>query len=282
MKSFVGEVFNRSADDGVFFLASGLTFSLVLAAIPFLLLLLSLPALLLGEEVDRFRENVLDWLWRIVPVATPEVQGDMRGWVQSVVDAAGRIGLVSAVLFAWFSTRLFGALRTSLSQVFDIEDTRDVIRGKLTDLRLVAASTVLLSVNILLSAFLAAQGRWVLQEVGIELGRFQGLLAVAAVLATIYVMFLLIYKYVPAKRLAWRTAAIAALFAAVSFELLKLGFSWYVGNWADYSNIFFAFATLVILAIGIYYAAVLFLVGGEVAQAWDERRLARRQREILD
>ncbi len=281
MKGFFADVFDRSADDGIFFLASGLTFSILLAAIPFLLLVLSLPTLLLGE-IERFQEEALTWLWRILPVAAPEVQAELRERIRSIVDSAGQIGLVSALLFAWFSTRLFGALRTALSQVFDIEDPRNVITGKITDFRLVLVSTALLSVNVILTAFLGTQGRRVLEQAGVELGRVQSLIALVVVPAAIYVMFLLIYKYVPARRLAWRTAAIAALVAALGFELLKLGFGWYVTNWADYSNIFFAFATLVILIVGIYYAAVLFLMGGEVAQVFEQRRLARRQREILD
>lgn len=278
-RGFLARVYDRSADDNVFFLASGLTFSVLLATIPFLLLLVSVPTLVLGKEMELFREEAVSWLWSIVPVTTPEVRTDMGEQLQTVVDSAGSIGLVGAVLFAWFSTRLFGALRTALGEVFDIEDTRGVVRGKLTDLQLVLASTVLLSLNIGLSTVLGIRGGMWLEELGIAGTFVRGAAAQLVSFAAVYLMFLLIYKFVPARRLRWRTAAAAALVAALGFELLKAGFSWYLANFAGYSAIFFTFTTIVVLVIATYYAAVLFLLGGEVAQAWNIHRLIRRQRE---
>lgn len=281
-RTFLSRVYERSADDNVFFLASGLTFSVVLAAIPFLLLLISLPGLLLGSGIERFQDEVLRWLWRILPVTTGEVQAEIRRQFQAMSEGAGSLGFISAVLFIWFSTRLFGALRTALGEVFDIEDTRGIVKGKITDVRLVLISTLLLSANIAASAFLGIRGtRW-LEELGLEAGIFSTLLGILTPFLTVYVMFLLIYKFLPAKALAWRTAAVAALVAAVSFELLKAGFGWYIANFGSYASIFFAFTTVVILVLSIYYASILFLIGGEVAQAYDLHRIMKRQREIFD
>lgn len=253
----------------------------MLATIPFILLLVSLPTLLLGKELEPFRDEALNWLWRILPVATPDVRTDFQEQLRAVVDSASSIGLISAVLFAWFSTRLFGALRAALSEVFDVEDTRGVVRGKITDLQLVLLSTTLLSLNIAVTVMLGVRGTEWLATLGVEWSFLQALIAGAVSFLTIYLMFLFIYEFVPAKRLPWRTAATAALFAAVAFELLKFGFSWYLANFAGYSAVFFTFTTLIVLVLATYYASVLFLIGGEVAQAWDLHRLIHRQREIF-
>lgn len=282
MRTFLARVYERAADDNVFFLASGLTFSIVLAAIPFLMLLLSLPSLILGSGMERFQDEVIRWLWAIIPLSASQVRGDLQEQIRAIVDSAGSIGFIGAILFAWFSSRLFGALRTALSEVFDIEDTRGVIKGKIADFRLVIISTVLLTANIAATAFLGILGAHWLENVGIHSGLLQGVVAVLTPFVTIYVMFLLIYKFLPARRLKWRTAAAAAVVAAVSFELLKLAFGWYIANFADYTSIFFAFTTMVVLVLSIYYASILFLIGGEVAQAYDLHRIMRRQREIFD
>jgi len=94
-------------------------------------------------------------------------------------------------------------------------------------------------------------------------------------------MFLLMYRYLPPRKIHWSTAVVAATFAAVLFELLKLAFGWYVTNVADYRSTYGNLATLVVLILWIYYSATVFILGGEVGQVFAMRRIRRQQKERL-
>jgi len=259
-----------------------MTFSLVLAAVPFLILLLSVAGLFLAPQFEAPQSEVMIWLWRLVPVENPETREALRDVLADVVERSGSIGLFSGLAFVWFSTRLFGALRTVLEEVFDLREGPGVVKGKLTDVGLVLVSTLLLSLNVALTSYLSGLGQRAARIVEFRPNLLQTVLGIGVAFLTVYLLFLLIFKFVSLGRIRWRTASHAALFAAFSFELLKLGFGWWVSNYADYSAVFFALSTVVVLVIAVYYGSVLFVLGGEIAQVAQLRRTLRRQRERFE
>jgi len=272
------EVYDQAASDNIFFLASGLTFSLLLAAIPFLALVLAAAGVILAPQIDAPYNAVFDWVGSILPVSQ-SVEQEILGQLAQVVELSRSLGLISAVLFIWFSTRLFGALRTVLDSVFDLREGPGILRAKVLDAKLVVIATVLLAANVgITTMFLTASRRWI-EHYSTATGPSLQLLGYGTAYAAIFLMFLLIYKFVPASSLRWRTAAIAALVASVGFELLKAALSWYLSDVADFSWFFFAFATLIILVLSFYYAAIAFVLGGEVAKVYSLRRAMRTQRE---
>lgn len=281
-RRFAVLVVEKAADDNLFFLASGMTFGVLVAAIPFLLLLFTVAGLFLAPQFEAPQSEVLEWVWRLLPVAGGGVQAELQDLLMEVADRAGSIGVLSGLAFVWLSTRLFGALRAVLGEVFDLRDRPNVVKGKLMDVGMVLLSTVLLCLNIVLTSFLRGLGSEGLEAVGLTPGLFDWALGLMAAFVFIYLMFLFIYKFASLNRISWRTASLAALVAAVGFELLKAGFGWWVASYADYSSFFFAFATMVVLVLSVYYGSALFVLGGEVAQVAELRRTLKSQRELFE
>lgn len=282
VRGFLSLVYEKAAEDNIFFLASGMTFSVLVAAIPFLLLALTAAGLFLAPQFEAPESQVLEWFWTLLPVSGAGVRGELESVVQEVADRAGSIGLLGGLAFVWLSTRLFGSLRTVLAEVFDLDDRPSVVRGKVMDVGMVLVSTVLLSLNVGLTSVVRALGSEGIEALGVRPGLLERLLGLGVAFLFIYLMFLLIYKMVSLNRIRWRTAALAALLASAGFELVKVGFGWWVVNFADYTSYFFAFGTLIVLVIAVYYGSVLFVLGGEVAQVAQLRRTLRAQREMFD
>ena len=274
-------MYDQAASDNIFFLASGLTFSLLLAAIPFLVLVLSLAGMLLAPSVDAPRREVLDWLGMLMPV-NEATEAQLREQLRDIVESSRSIGIISAVAFVWFSTRLFGSLRTVLGAVFDLREGPGIIKGKILDVKMVVVASVLLTANIGLTVTMTEIGARAIERVGLPAASSLQVLGYVTAYLVIFLMFLLIYKFVPPSPLKWRIAAVAALFSALCFELLKAALSWYLTEVADFTHTFFAFATLVVLVVSLYYAAVVFVLGGEVAKVYGQRAVMRRQRELFD
>jgi membrane protein len=282
---FAKRVYDKAGQDNIFFLAGGIAFNVLVAAAPFLLLLVAIFGVVLQATIADPQQAAIDYVLSILP-ASQGVIDFTRVQIDAIIAGSTRAGLLGLFLFVWFSTRLIGSLRSVLREVFDLPEDRGIIAGKIFDIKMVIVAGTL---------FLANTGTTVVLEAihtyGIEwLGpRFEGGFRLIRALwgqllafGFIFVMFLLIYRYLPARRTPWRIALVAATFTSVVWELLKAAFAWYVANVASYSSTYGALATLVVLVFWIYYSAVVFILGGEVAQVYDLTRTRRKQRELLE
>ncbi|UCC73754.1 MAG: YihY/virulence factor BrkB family protein [Gemmatimonadota bacterium] len=294
LKDYVVRVGEKADDDNVFVLASGLTFSVVAAAVPFLLIVVALVSLTLEaaaaaagvEPIEQLRR----YLDTIVPVlAEGGAVGAERNLPEEVIEGVVRrgepIGVISFVAFVWLSTRLFGSVRAILREIFDLRQSRGVIQGKIFDAQMVLVSSVLVILNIgitIVFNVVKSRGFEFLGLSAEHVGVVESISAQSTALLFIFLLFLLLYKYVPARRVPWRMALTAAAFTAICWELLKLGFTFYLTRVANYTSIYGGIATLVVVVIWFYYLSIVFVLGAEVAQVYELRRVRRRQIEVLE
>ena len=75
---------------------------------------------------------------------TAEVNSPYHKLINDLLRTRRTLTIYSAVGFIWFSTRLFGSLRTVLASVFDIESERGIIAGKIFDVKITIVSTAAL------------------------------------------------------------------------------------------------------------------------------------------
>lgn len=282
---FVVRVWNKAGQDDIFFLAGAIAFNVLVAAVPFLLLLVAVFGFVLKAAVDDPQRAAVDYVFTILPPS----QGVRRlttSIVEDVVQGRAQFGVLGLALFVWSSTRLFGSLRSTLREVFDLQEERGIVAGKVFDFQMViVAGTLFLAntgITILLEGVRAFGAEWLADHGWRLLPVAEQAYARLLAFGFIFVMYLLIYRYLPYRRIRWRTALVAATFTALAWELLKGLFAWYVAHVANYTTTYGALATLLILVFWIYYSAVVFILGGEVGQVYDLLRTRRKQRELLE
>ncbi len=294
LKDYVVRVLGKADDDNVFLLASGLTFSILVAAVPFLLIVVSLVSLTLEAAASSAGVEPIEQLRRYLDVIVP-VLSESAGQtaarnlpeeiISQAIDRGQAIGLISFVAFVWFSTRLFGAIRAVLREIFDLRQSRGVIQGKIFDLEMVLVSCVLLILNIGITIVMnlaKARGFEFLGLSAQQIGFVDSIYAQTTALLFIFLLFLLLYKYVPARRVPWRMAITAATFTAICWEILKQAFAFYLTRIAVYTSVYGGLATLVVVVIWLYYLSIVFILGAQVAQVREMRRVRLRQVEVLE
>jgi membrane protein len=280
-------VWDNSGEDNVLFLAGGIAFNILLAVVPFVMLLIWFLTFLLNKSSAGANEVVTHYLDRLLPTHVESPDAPTHKLLTDILSGHSQLPIWSAIGFVWFSTRLFGSLRTVLASVFDIENERSIIAGKIFDIEMTILATVLITANTLISTYvLLATNSSVqlLEDLGIRKdvmghAKAYGSHVVAAVL--IATMFFSLYKYLPVRRVRTKTAWVAAVFTTVMFELAKFIFSFYITSFNPSSFYTGTIAALVVIVVWVYYAALIFILGGEVGQVYELRRTRKRQREVF-
>jgi membrane protein len=107
-----------------------------------------------------------------------------------------------------------------------------------------------------LRANLGSAGQVVAQVVQIVVG-----------LGITWLLFALMFKYMPDVKISWKDVRLGALVTAVLFTVGRFVIGLYLGHNTS-TNAFGAAAALAVLLIWIYYAALILLIGAEFTQAW--------------
>jgi membrane protein len=282
---FITHLYEKAGQDDIFFLAGGIAYNVIFAAVPFLLMLIGVFGYVLPAIVDDPQRAAVDYVLNIIPPSEPVVR-ITRELVGEVLAGRGGFSVVGLLLFVWGSTRLFGTLRAALKDIFDLPEERGIVEGKIFDLQMVIVAGSLLVANTGITVAMEAA-----QAFGIELLGIDGTVGVRAAQAVwaqllafgfIFVMFLLIYRYLPKRRTPWRIALVAAAFASVAWELLKGLFALYVESVPSLGRTYGTLVAPVVLVLWIYYSCVVFILAGEIAQVYDLTRVRRAQRELLE
>lgn len=281
---YARRIWVSSGEDNIFFLAGGIAFNILLAAVPFVLLGITGLTLLLHLSPDASVNEVLALVDRFLPPHVESPDAPVHRLIGDIMESRGTIGLYGTLGYVWFSTRLFGSLRTVLADIFDIETERGIVAGKLFDVRITIYSTVLFVGYTFLSVYLAvasSHGLNLLMAMGLRddvMGWLEYVIGRVVAFGVVVLIFFSLYKYLPNRRIRWRQAFVGAMTSAVLLEVARNVWTAYTTNFDPGSVYTGTLYALVSIVFWVYYAALIFVIGGEVAQAHQLRRVRRMQR----
>jgi membrane protein len=189
--------------------------------------------------------------------------------------------LVSVGTLIIGATTIFSALESALEQIWGTRKDapggwRGFVRTRVISFGFVLAIGFLLLVSLTMSTAISGMRDWVAN-------RYEGLVAVLGVVEFVVSTALgtgliaLIYRYLPAYRLAWRHVLRGALVTALLFQIGRWAIGLYLGRATEPTS-FGAAASFAALLLWLYYSAQIFLIGAEFTAAIAGSRQADRRR----
>ena len=272
-REFLRLLWEKADDDDALFIAAAIAWGVLFALVPLLVLGVGLTGYVLSARFEDPTDAVVGLFARVLPEGEPGAQLAelLHTLIGEVMVNRTGLTIVGSIIFVWFASRLSGSLRSALFKVFEVGVRRGLVVGKLFDMVVVSLGVVFLTLNMGVTVAVEAAlafGVDIFGWGGPTLSFAQRLVAIAIAFTSIWVLFVIVYRYLPMRRTPWKTTFIAATFGAVAHEGLKLAFSWYATELASYTSALGNLATIAALLLWIYYGALVLILGGEVAHVY--------------
>jgi membrane protein len=251
-------------DDYAPSMGAALAYYTLFSIAPLLIIAIAVAGLIFGQEAAR-GEIVAQIQGLIGREGAIAVQGLLKSTSEPAQNIFATV--VSIITLVIGATSVFGELQSDLDRIWRVPAPAKVngiwtlLRSRLLSIGLVLALGFLLLVSLVVSAAIAAFGKW-------SNGFFEGwetflyALNYSISFAVTTSLFAMLYKLMPRARIAWRDVWVGAAVTAFLFEVGKFLIGLYLGKTSVASG-FGAAGSLVSLLVWVYFSAQIFLLGAE-------------------
>ncbi|NMM75167.1 YihY family inner membrane protein [Acidovorax sp. SRB_24] len=246
----------RFREDRLGLTASSLTFTTVLALVPFVTV--ALAVFTAFPIFGKVQGGLQRWL---VDSLVPEtIARQVLGYLTQFAAQASGLGVAGFSILLATALALILTIDRTLNNIWRVRRLRPLGQRVLIYWAAITLGPLVLGASLALSSYVVSASRGLVQTLpgGVRL-LFDSIefLVLAAGMAGLY-------HYVPNTLVKWRHAWVGGLFVAVGMELAKKALALYISTVPTYSVMYGAFATLPILLVWIYVAWVIVLLGAVV------------------
>ncbi len=258
------QAFAGFLEDNGLVMAGHLAFIGLLSLFPFLIFLVSLAGFFGQTEAGQTAttlafDSMPDLVRAVLEPPIQEVMSKTRGDLMTI----------SALFAIWTSATGFEAVRTVLNQAFSAQEHRPIWRRRgLSALYVIGfAGFIILGVALLVVGplvFRAARDLFDEPE-------FWAFIWAALRYSLTSVVFLfvisMLYRLLPAKKLAWRYILPGAFYAQILWLVAASGFSQYLKYAEDYAVTYGSLGGIIIALLFFYVMGAIFIMGAEFSAA---------------
>ncbi len=273
----------RSDEDHIFMLAAGVAFNIITSLVPMLLILLFALGYILDSETVMEQLRTYASTYIVAEGNRADIILTLQSQVSALIENRGVAGLIGFGGLLWTASALAASIRVCINKVLRCREERHYLIYKLYDMTSIAAIGLLVFISVLLGPILQLVTA-TSDRIGdlLNLAGFEWIVTEAVSAATALLLFYIIFRYMPYQRQSRHIIWIGTLTSTVLWEIARQVFGFYLMEFKTFARIYGAYAFFATAALWIYYSALVFLIGAEVAYHIKQSRWnARRQFERI-
>jgi len=248
-------------NDNCTLLAASISYYLLLSMFPFLLGIISLSTFFV--DAPALQEQIFQAFKYLIPVSQDFILNVING----VIDERGAIGIISIILLLLGCIAFFNSLRKSLNTAWGIRKSTSLIRSQLTNFAMILGAVLLLFISRFITIILNISENIMSTVAYQPLTNLVllHLLVIIIDIALAFFVFIILYKFVPERRIRWGDVWVSALAGAVCFEIISIIFMLYLDTFNPYNLIYGSLGAIIALLIWTYLAALIFLFFAKIS-----------------
>jgi len=246
----------RFREDHLGLTASSLTFTTILALVPFFTVALAVFTAfpIFGKLQDALQG------WLVSSLVPDSISRQVLGYLTQFASKASSLGAAGFSILLATALALILTIDRTLNDIWRVQRLRPLGQRVLIYWAAITLGPLLMGASLALTSYVMSASGGLVKRLpdGVQLlfDSIQFVMLAGGMAA--------LYHYVPNTPVKWRHAWTGGLFVAVCIELAKKVLAVYLGKVPTYSVVYGAFATLPILLVWIYVAWVIVLLGAVV------------------
>jgi membrane protein len=256
-------------NDNGFKLAASLSYSMVFAMGPVVILVISLVGIFWGE--DAVRGRVYEQIKGLVgSSAAAQIQEIIKYTLRSRHTVAGAI--FGGIVLVIAATGVFTEIQSSINYMWSVQAKPKkgwlkLIINRLMSFSLIVGFGFISMVSLLINSLMDLLSEWLQRYFSQYTVVFFYWLNLALVLAVFVLLFMIIFRVLPDATIRWKDAFIGAVFTALLFMLGKAGIGLYLGH-SNIGLMYGAAASIIVILTWVYYSSIILYFGAEFTKAY--------------
>ncbi|MBI5402676.1 MAG: YihY/virulence factor BrkB family protein [Ignavibacteriae bacterium] len=268
------KLYEKFEKDHIWVLSSGIAFNILISIIPFLLIALTV----LGIYIDSSNvlEKINSYLTNILPMEDThkdKIIMQIFELAKELTNNTFLTGSIGIIALMWTMSGLFSTMRDVLNRIFVFDGYINFFYGKLRDFALVLVTLTLFLISLFFTSIFQIFeliSKDLFGEIIPSVYTSTAITIIASLITT-YIMFLVMYKYIPQFKLPIKVIQLSTLLSTILFELMKYLYTLYVLRFSSLKRIYGAYAFIVISIFWIYYISVIFSTSAAIGSIYLEK-----------
>jgi membrane protein len=247
-------------------LSGSMAYYTFLSLLPLLMVAAFVIATFADPEPEA-RAAVAEALNQVFPGVGTDV---FEGVINQVVQNSAALGVFGLLSVAYAGSGFVGSMTACLNRMWQVPSGRNPVGQKIVNILIVMMLGTVLLGSALLTIWVSATAQRAL-----ELEATSPVISMIEELAgpaSMLVVLLLLYRFLPARKQSWLRELPGAVFGGIGFYVLKRGFDYWASQSAGVGALPRSLVSVVLLLVWLGFFGQLILYGAALNVVLDRRR----------